>query len=230
MISVCLATFNGERFLVEQVESILRQLGPNDELIVSDNGSTDSTMSILQDFADDRIQIFSQATPGVVENFSNALSNARGEVIFLADQDDVWIEGKVTKVLEALNRADLVLHDALVVDSSRNILAQSLFRLNSSSRGFWRNLRTNSYVGCCMAFRRSLLRKGFPIPSDVGMHDWWFGLIGEMYYKVMHLNMPLIEYRRHGNNVSNTTSSSDFRFVRRVGWRLMLLVRLFGRR
>ena len=117
MISVCMATYNGERYLREQVDSILRELGEGDELVISDDGSTDSTLDIIKSFGDVRIKIFhNEGHHGVNGNFENAISKSTGDYIFLSDQDDVWIEGKVKECLEALGDSDLVLHDAMIVE------------------------------------------------------------------------------------------------------------------
>jgi len=228
MISVCLASYNGSEYIQDQVLSILNQLCINDEIIVSDNGSSDNTLSILEGFNDPRIKIFIETSPGIISNFSNALNHAQGEFIFLADQDDVWLDGKVEQVFHLLNNEfDLVLHDAVVVDQELNVIASSLFSLNMSRSGFIQNFQKNSYVGCCMAFNRKVLDTALPIPQNVGMHDWWIGLVAEKFFNVAHLSTPLIQYRRHSNNASNTSSKSMFSYSRRIKWRLSILFNIF---
>ena len=100
MISVCMATYNGERYIKEQVSSIMQQLGENDELIVSDDGSSDSTLQVLDSFHDSRIKVFSGPRTGLTYNFENAIKNANGDYLFLSDQDDVWECNKVERLAD----------------------------------------------------------------------------------------------------------------------------------
>ncbi len=103
--SVCIATFNGGRYLREQLDSILSQLSAEDEVIISDDGSVDDTWDILTEYAekDRRIKLFSGPRQGLIANFGYAIQQTKGELIFLADQDDVWLETKVKKSLTILN-------------------------------------------------------------------------------------------------------------------------------
>lgn len=226
MISVCLATYNGSKFILPQVLSILNQLSSKDEIIVSDNGSEDDTIKLLSNLNDNRIKILTEPIPGIIPNFSNALSHACGDIIFLSDQDDLWMPNKILKVSELLLSADLVLHDALIVNEDQKIVMDSLFHFNATRIGFFTNLLRNGYVGCCMAFHRKILEHALPIPSNIGMHDWWIGLVAEKYFKVRHLHLPLIKYRRHNNNASNTSLKSNFSYIKRIIWRLNILLNL----
>ena len=107
MISVCLATYNGQRFIKRQITSILSQIGEEDEVVVSDDGSTDDTLTILRDLNDSRIRIIDGAhRHSPTWNFEKALEGARGEYIFLSDQDDVWMPDKVQKSVEALEKIE----------------------------------------------------------------------------------------------------------------------------
>ena len=107
MISVCLATYNGELFLKEQLTSILKQLGDSDEVVVSDDGSTDLTLTILQEFNDPRIKVFHHdkrkqkySFDYATHNFENAINNSSGDVIFFSDQDDIWMPDKIEKTFK----------------------------------------------------------------------------------------------------------------------------------
>ena len=103
MISVCIATYNGEKYIKEQLDSIIPQLGHEDEIVISDDGSSDSTLDIINSINDERIRItVNQGKHGVNSNFNNALLHAKGDFIFLADQDDIWLSGKVAECLKAL--------------------------------------------------------------------------------------------------------------------------------
>lgn len=227
-ISVCMATYNGEKFIKEQLESILCQLGENDEVIISDDGSTDNTKYIIEAFKDKRIKFFKNSGPkGVVHNFENALNKSSGDYIFLSDQDDVWNKGKVDKVVYELQKCDLVLTDAYVVDSVGSIIHKSFFELNRSRKGFFKNIIKNSYLGCAMAFNRKTLEACLPFPSKIPMHDWWIGLIAEKKYKVVHISDKLINHRRHSNNTSFSGENSEYSFLTKLKFRLLIIKELF---
>lgn len=230
MISVCMAVYNGEQYIYQQIESILAQIAPSDEIVVSDDGSSDKTLEIIQSFEDTRIVLISNTSRrGLVKNIENALLHARGEYIFLADQDDVWVQTRVSVVLQFLQMYDLVISDCYVVDSGLNILKDSLFRINNSSPGFVKNLIKNSYVGCCMAFNRTILKSVLPFPSYIPMHDWWIGLVCECRYKTCFINDRLVYYRRHFSNISDTSSLSTSSFYLKIRWRVLLVIALVDR-
>ena len=123
------------------------------------------------------------------------------------------------------NGATLVLHNAYVTDKDLNITDYSFFALRGSKPGFLRNIVKNSYMGCCMAFDRSLLKKIMPMPKHLPMHDQWIGLMGEKYGKVAFLDAPLIYYRRTGNNVTGGETTTK----QKLQWRRYLIRRLIGR-
>lgn len=225
MISVCMATYNGEKYIREQVDSILAQLGGEDELVVSDDGSSDATLSILRSYGDPRIKLsHNTLRHGVNGNFENALRQVQGDYIFLADQDDVWLPGKVRTCVEALRTADLVVHDCIVTDSELKTTHESFFALRGSRPGFWHNWFRNSYVGCCMAFRREILDRALPIPADMtALHDCWIGLLAEAGGKTEFLPFAGIRFRRHERNTSPTASESEFSLSSRIGCRIGLL-------
>ena len=207
MISVCMATYNGEKYLKEQLDSILKQIKSSDELIISDDGSTDSTRIIIKEYQQEYKNIYLINGPkmGVQKNFENALKKSKGDIIFLSDQDDVWMDDKVNEVLEAFQNPNvvLILHDAQIVDQNGQVIENSFFEHRGSKSGLCKNLWKNSYLGCCMALRRSVLECSLPFPPKIEMHDWWIGLIGEMMGEVRLIDKPLLKYRRHGENVSS---------------------------
>lgn len=212
MISVCMATYNGEKYLREQVDSILAQLGENDELVVSDDGSTDSTIDILKSYNDSRIKILkNKGNHGVNCNFDNALRYATGDYIFLADQDDIWLPDKIDECINALQKYDCVVHDAIVVDNMLNIMSNSFFEGDNSGRGFWKNIYKNTYLGCCMAFNRNVLTKILPIPvTKAFYHDGWIGCVADLRATLIFIPFKGILFRRHDNNTSCTAGKSKF--------------------
>lgn len=201
-VSVAMATYNGDKFIKEQINSILVNLNEDDEIIISDDGSTDNTITVIKSINDKRIKIVQGPKKGVKQNFTNAIQNTTGDIIFLADQDDIWSKDKVKKVLKAFEDDiyTLVIHDCQIVDKNLNIINESFFKYRKSGVGVYKNIIKNTYIGCCMAFRRQLLQYIIPIPNNIYMHDQWIGLISELYGKNVFLKEKLIKYRRHGNN------------------------------
>lgn len=227
MISVCMATKNGAKYIGEQIDSILSQIGPDDELIISDDHSTDETRAIIASYDDSRIKLFvNKNIDGVVSNFENALRQASGEIIFLSDQDDVWMPDKISTMKHELLTHDVVISDCSVANDALEIFEPSFFAVNNSGKGIIRNIIKNSYMGCCMAFTRKVLEKALPFPSNIPMHDMWIGLIGEMNYNVKFLDMPLVYYRRHQRNASSSGFASDAPFTQRLFWRFVILKNL----
>jgi glycosyltransferase involved in cell wall biosynthesis len=210
MISVCIATYNGEKYIAEQLNSILCQLDEKDEVIISDDSSTDQTLEIIKGFNDHRIKIFAGnkfANP--IYNFENAIKMASGEFIFLSDQDDYWMPTKVEEMIKVLQTNLLVVSDCYMGDQDLNIIKESYFEWRDSKQGLIKNIWRNSYLGCCMAFDRKILKRILPFPKNIPMHDMWIGLITETIKKPFFLQKPLIIYRRHGGNA--TTLTNEFK-------------------
>lgn len=195
MISVCIATYNGEKYIRRQLDSILAQIGEKDEVIVSDDSSTDNTVDIIRSYHDERINLFDgQQFHSPIFNFENAIKHTKGDIIFLADQDDNWLPGRVKKAL--------LMHEMgydLVLCNTRTVYSDHIEegRQNPFSRPYWHNLIKPAYVGCTMSFKRELLDKVLPFPKSIAMHDLWIGLLGQRNYKCIFVDVPLIEYNRH---------------------------------
>ncbi len=204
MISVCVTTYNGEKYIAEQLRSILEQLSEVDEVVVSDDESTDRTLEIVADLHDPRIRVVHSTAHYFKWNFLNALLAAKGDILFLADQDDVWLPGKVEKCIHALETADLVVHDSRVVDDDLQVIRPSFFQFYGSGPGLLKNSLNNTYFGSCMAFKRKVLNAALPFPTtnEIG-HDIWLGLVAEMTGTVMFLDEPLLLYRRHDLSRTN---------------------------
>lgn len=231
-LSVCLATFNGENYIKAQIVSILNQLSIFDELIISDDHSTDNTVNIVREFKDNRIKlIFNNLDKGYTGNFENAINHSSGDIIFLSDQDDVWIDGKVTKMIEVLGGCELAVSNAQFVDKDLNILHQTLFKLRGEKKGFFNNIYKFRYLGACMAFRREILLKLMPFPKNriLCPHDMWIALISEFYFKVETLAEPLILYRRHEKTVSNGGEKNNNSIFLMLSFRLYSLLMVLTR-
>lgn len=240
MISVCMATYNGSLYLKQQVESILCQLTADDEIIISDDGSTDDTLSVLAAFNDRRIKIythykgnrvFPNSTAIVTANFENAINQAKGDILFLSDQDDVWLPNKVEVMRKYLTDYDLVISDAYVTDADLNIIHDTRFHDDcGQTKNIWKAfISTHPYQGSCMAFRRNVLSKALPFPREVRSHDTWLGFVGAFYFKTRVIPEKLIYYRRHENVVSTTGEKSPYPLFTRIQSRLRYFRLLIAR-
>lgn len=222
MISVVIAAYKGEKYIAEQVKSIIPQLGESDELIISDDYPEGETKASLDGIIkkDSRVKYIHGRSLGLIKNFEYAINHAKGDFIFLSDQDDVWLEGKVEAVMKEFNAgADVVMHDALITDGELNPTGDRAFVLNSAGKGIFKNILKNSYQGCCMAFRKEMKEYILPFPEKIPMHDQWIGLVGEKHGNVHLINHPYILYRRHSENVSGGGSS----LMQKVMWRINII-------
>lgn len=220
MTSVCMATYNGECFIKQQIDSILCQLSPDDELIISDDGSTDRTLEIIASYNDARIKLLhhkknpklakvkhSRNFYYAAENFGNALKEAKGDYIFLSDQDDVWLPNKVKVCIEKLKEADLVMHNLSVFSDDIN-KSFILYKINPIPKLWWKNLIKMNFWGCCMAFKKSVLDFAIPFPKNIIGHDYWISTIALKFFKVSYIPLPLILHRSHEGSVSYKAKNS----------------------
>lgn len=215
-ISVAMATWNGAAHLGEQLESLAAQRRLPTELVVCDDGSTDDTVEILERFARSapfRVAIHRNARNlGVLRNFEKALSLCTGDIVFLSDQDDVWLPekiGEVARVFEETPGALAVINDKLITDEN---LVPTGATMLGNIRGFG-SPDGNFVAGCCSAFRREWLDIALPIPQGAIAHDTWLVGLAHRLGVVSISDKPLQYYRRHGDNVSQNAYSEP----RRVG-------------
>lgn len=225
-VSVCMAVKNGSRFIRQQIDSILPQLSSADEFIVSDDHSVDDTLSLIQNYGDHRIKVLTNPSSGIVSNFQHALTLSSCSHIFLADQDDLWHPHKIKIMKGHLKTHDLVVCDCLVVNENLDPIHESFFELNKSKSGILKNLIKNSYMGCCMAFNRTIIKKILPFPRGIPMHDLWIGLQAEKHFNVKFISDKLVTHRRHGQNASSTSSISNFNLQQKLTGRLALIKNL----
>lgn len=228
MVSVCMATKNGVPFLREQLESILPQLTEEDEVVISDDCSVDKTLEVITSFQDRRLRVLeNHSVHGITRNFERCLKAARGNYIFLADQDDVWLPHKVEVMRNALARFDLVMSDCQLVDDHLRMQERSFYSVNNSGKGLFKNLIKNSYMGCCMAFTSRVRDRAVPFPADIPIHDFWLGLVAELYFNVHFLPDTLLLHRRHYSNASTSGKLSDHSFRKQLANRYRMIKNLF---
>jgi len=233
-VSVCMATWNGSRFLHEQLAGILSQLNSSDELVVVDDGSSDTTMQILEDAAADashtRVRIYRNVKNlGAIRTFERALGLAEKDIVFLSDQDDRWLPGKVsriTRTFAAHPEVTLVLTDAQIIDGSGAVTSGSWVARRQFQAGTIANVVRNTFLGCTMAFRRSSLEYCLPFPVDTPMHDQWIGTLHSIFGSMIFLPEPLMQYRRHDANVTKLHRASVAQMLR---WRFSLIRNLVAR-
>ncbi len=229
-ISVCMAAYNGAQYIAEQIGSILPQLSPADELIIVDDASRDSTVRIIESFGDSRIRLLrNERNVGVVKTFQRAISEARGDVIFLADQDDVWHPRKVETILRKYAEepdATLVLSDGELIDSAGREMLQPLYSDLTFMPGVLPNLVRNRYQGSAMSFRREIAQAALPFPEGIPMHDSWIGLVNAVAGHAVFLREPLLYYRRHEGNVTTGRHGS---IASMLVQRMVLAKHLFSR-
>lgn len=225
MISVAMAAYNGMPYIIQQVNSILSELSDDDELVVSDNGSSDGTWAwLLQQAAiNSRIRpLLYTEKQGIVANIANALKLCHGELIFLSDQDDIWLSGRVQTMSRPFeDNPDLLLvqADAQIVDNNGQIIEQSFFAWRNCGSGILKNYLKNTWQGCSLCCRRRLVEIALPFPQYLPMHDMWLGIIAEMYGDVQFLPDILLQHRRHNQNNSAMSRSNMFQVML---WRIQL--------
>ena len=233
-LSVCMATYNGEKYIHEQLESILKQLKENDEIIISDDGSLDGTLNAVRAFDDARIQIIeNHGEHGYTRNFENALTHATGDIIFISDQDDVWMDNKVERCLDALKDHELVIHDATMTDENLNVTAVSHFEKYNVQVGFWNTLLRTRYTGACMAFtKKFLVERVLPFPEEQKYcpYDYWLAYLGLYYKEAVVLHEPLILYRRHEGTALNAGEYSTRTAWERIYTRIYCMKEVLGRK
>ena len=229
-ISVALAAYKGEKYIGGQIKSILSQLPSDGEIIVSDDLPGGETMQAVIAAADGdtRVKYIEGPGKGVCANFENALRACTGDVIFLSDQDDVWLPQKINSVMKEFESgADVVLHDAFVTDAELEIKEESFFKVHSSKSGLAANLVKNSFVGCCMAFTKEIAEMCLPFPENLPMHDWWIALLAlKRHKKVVLLPEQLIYWRRHENTVTGKKNS----LAQQIKWRARMIFLLIERK
>lgn len=205
--SICMATYNGAQYVEAQLVSILAQLGPRDEIVIVDDASTDDTVARIRRMADPRIRLIeAAANQGYVRSFEQAVLASRGGAVFLADQDDVWVEGRLEAMLEALQTHAVVASNFDVLGGGERPRIPLLKAADSSRHraNLWGILvGYRAYYGCGMAFRREVLDSFVPVPAYLReSHDLWLAILGNTAGSIGHLERATLLRRLHENNAT----------------------------
>ena len=239
-VSVCMATYRGAEFIIEQVTSILDQLGDDDELVIVDDASPDNTVELLRQLDDPHIRLFARDhNLGYVRTFAEALGHARGEFRLLSDQDDLWTPDHVELMVAALSEVEVVATNLGTLggpDAIRGPYGQADWRLRAAdSTHHLRNVvaiwaGNRPYYGCAMGLRATALRTALPIPKFMTeSHDLWFALYGNLARSIRHLPQRTVLRRFHGDN-QTPNRPRGFRTVLAARLRLVRCTWLLARR
>jgi len=212
-ISVCLATYNGEKYIAAQLKSIIEQLDKDDEIIIVDDSSIDNTLNVIKFMNDSRIKIFvNEINRGHVFSFGRAISLATKDIIFTSDQDDVWVENRVSlmckKILDF--NIQLVSSNFNLIDKCGIPIDMTVCGVKSNtSKKYWSNIINifigkANYFGCAMAFRSDFRDMILPIPSYVESHDLWIAMAANLMKSNCHCDEVTLRRRIHGANATET--------------------------
>ncbi|MDR2650939.1 MAG: glycosyltransferase family 2 protein [Prevotellaceae bacterium] len=208
LVSIVLGTYNGEKYLKEQIDSIFRQTYPNIEFIITDDCSTDSTPAILREFASKHENVhvyFNETNLGLVRNFEKAVKYAQGEYIAFADQDDIWLPEKIQRLVDNIGDNMLIHHDSAYIDADGNLIGKkssdyrhlitgkNLYVMDIDESGLW-------VAAHSMMFRRELLDLALPFTPSIN-HDGWIAYIAMLKGTIAVVPEVLVLYRQHGNNL-----------------------------
>ena len=208
-IDILMATYNGQKYLVEQLDSIINQTYHNWNLLIRDDNSTDKTLEIIQNYhkKDKRIKILkdNKGNLGIVRNFEELLKSSESEFIMFSDQDDIWVENKLDmylKMIEKIKNKGFMIHsDAILFDKNKsNILKDTFISKKAINRGL-ENVFFNYFVqGATILISKEIKNFILPFPKEVYLHDRYIHLISELFFERIFVNKALIYYRQHGDN------------------------------
>lgn len=219
-VSVCMATFNGAKYLNRQLDSILLQLQENDEIVIVDDCSTDNTVSLIKAYSLQNIKLFvNKKNYGHVKSFEIALSLAAHDIILLSDQDDVWIPGRLNTLIYKLggDQSALLTSNFGLIDENDVCLPDpKCTLLEIDSTAYIKNyiglfLGKRPYFGCAMILRKGLLEIALPFPVSIEGHDVWLAFCANALKSNSHLEAKTINRRLHSGNLTSINRRSIFR-------------------
>lgn len=231
-IDILLATYNGEKYIKQQIDSIISQTYSNWNIIFRDDGSKDATVKIIKEFIQmypEKMRLIEDNDKGLGAsgNFSRLLEASKAEYTMFCDQDDVWLPDKIKVTYEKMqeteknsgNKPILIHTDLEIVDGNLNTIADSMFsyqNLHSAFDSINYMLVQNNITGCTMMINSQLREWSSPIPKKIIMHDWWLGLVASTFGEIGFVNQATIKYRQHGNNDTGAKGYSFKYFFERI--------------
>ena len=217
-ISIVMTTYNGEKYIYEQLQSVVEQLKDGDELIISDDGSNDTTMDIIKKYSANKIRLINGPEKGVVMNFEQAFRMARNEVVLICDQDDIWVQNKLDIMRMYMHQHSdkkVFLHDAYVMHNNPGDSMETIFSKRKAKHGIWKNIIVSTYYGCCMAVNRQYLLSLLPFPNNI-LYDQYIGNCGEIDKVSEFVTDKLIYHREGCHNWSKKQNPVDRIKIRAV--------------
>jgi glycosyltransferase involved in cell wall biosynthesis len=212
LVSVVMATYNGERFLKEQLDSIISQTYPNLEIIVVDDASKDGTLAILESYAQahSNLHVYkAEQNLGYIRNFEKGMRLCRGEYIALSDQDDIWLPEKISTLMRVRGDHALIYCNSELIDAEGNSLGFKLTDIKNllSFHSPFNYITGNTASGHAMIIKREVVEYALPLPGMV-THDYWIGFISTLFSPLKFVDEALVRYRQHGGNVVGVNSGS----------------------
>lgn len=217
LISVAMATYNGEKYLKEQLDSIFNQTYKNIEVIICDDCSNDKTVEILEEYRKkSNLKYFINKTNlGFKRNFEKAISLCNGSYISLADQDDIWLENKIEVLLKNINDFSLIHSACSLIDNNSKIISPLWRKEDNFQYSFTKLIFGNTITGCTVLFKKELLKDSLPIPSQEKYHDWWLALMASKQNGIVYCDEVLVQYRQHSEQDTGANTNSFFSKIQR---------------